>query len=440
MLALLSKTWRLLLIPLAALVFFVAAYSFFYRDYYDPPPAVNIPYERIGLPASQIRDFTEVPTIREGLFLLDGAHGNRFSKEEISVLLSRVADRGYDIEFIGSESPFGGFISLDLRDRLPLLEEKLRGADSFVVILPTDSYVRAELDIIERFVEKGGKLLLLGDPTRDSEINSLGERFGIAFQPDYLYNMVDYDINFQHVILNSFRPDEITASLEQIVLYTAGSIKSSGAGLAFTDGNTRSSMVERIEPFYPIVKERNGKVLAISDVTFIIPPQNSILDNDRFISNIADYLTQSRREFELADFPHFFQKEVDILLGRSDIFDIGAALKNTLSSFQIDSEIRSVEDLTKDTIFIGLYQDSGRVAQYLGISGIRIDDTLRTPFTPAITTDGTGIVMLHKTQDRHVLTILGTSPSSLVNMILNPQDGRFRSGLVSEFLGVYKNP
>ena len=205
------------------------------------------------MPSSSFSLFTEVPPLRRGTLVLDGAHGNDFDKGEISALLSRVTDRGYEIEFIGEAFDLGGFRSLGLEERLFLLNEKLRQADSLAVILSERAYKKEEVDIVERFVEKGGKLLLVADPTRDHSINSLAERFGIAFQPDYLYNTTEYDINFQNIFIRNFRPDELTRGLRQIALYTAGSIKSSGPGLAFTDENTASSMQERIEPFYPIV-------------------------------------------------------------------------------------------------------------------------------------------------------------------------------------------
>ena len=439
MLGLLSKTWRPLLLLLVALAFFLGAYFFHYRGSYDPPTTVEIPFESIGMPSSSFSSFTEVPTVQRGMLLVDGAHRNNFTKGEISALLSRVTDRGYDIEFIGEPSQFRGFRFFSLRERLPLMDEKLRQADSFAVILPQEPYVGEEADIVEKYVRKGGKLLLIADPTRGVEINSLSERFGIAFQPDYLWNMVEYDINFQNIFIRDFRPDELTRGLRQIALYTAGSIRSSSTGLAFTDGNTRSSMVESIEPFYPLVKVSDGHVLAVSDLTFMVPPQNAILDNDRLVSNIADYLTESQREFELADFPHFFKGDVEILLGRADLFDVGTELKSMLSAFQTDSEFRGVEDLTRDTVFLGLYEDSPDMAQYLEVAGIQVDDTLRTPFTPDIATERTAIILLHRTQERHVLVILGDSQGALADMVGRLRSGRFRSGLVSEFLGVYRS-
>jgi hypothetical protein len=371
---------------------------------------------------------------------MDGTHRNDFEKAEVSTLLTRVSDRGHAIEFIGVSSVFGGFRSLDVGERTSLLEEKLRQADSYAVILPDDPYSRQEVDLVERFVRKGGRLLLIADPTRNHQINSLAEQFGVSFQPDYLYNTVEYDLNFQNIFIKSFRPDALTQGLNSVAFYTAGSVMSPSAGLALADENTRSSIVERVEPFYPMAKSADGQVLAIADLTFMVPPRNSILDNDRLISNIADYLTTGSRRFDLKDFPYFLGSEVDILIGRSSLFDVGASLKSLLSDFQIDSEVRGVEDITEDTVYLGLYEDSSDVAQYLGLAGIQIDGALRTPFTRAIERGGTGLVLLSAGQDRHVLVVLADSEDSLGSIVSQLRSGDFRDGLVADFVGVYRTP
>ena len=423
MLGLLGNTWRLLPIPLVALAFFLGAYFYFYRGDYDPPPEVKVPFEEITVPNSSFRTFTEVPSLRNGLLLVDAAHRNDVTEEEFSVLLAGVADRGFDIEFLTRPSQ---------------LDEKLRGVDSFAVVLPRSAYADGEVDIIEKFIEKGGKLLLIGDPTRDSDINSLAERFGIAFQSDYLYNMVDFDINFQNIFVKDFQPHRLTRGLGKIALYTASSIKASEPGLAFADANTRSSIVERIEPLYPLVTARDGRVLAISDLTFMIPPQNAIQDNDRLIANMADFLTESERVFELADFPHFLKGDVEILLSQPDFFDLGTEIKNILANIQVSAEVRGIEDLTRDTVFLGLYEDSAAVAQYLDVAGVQVDDFVRTPFTAELLARGTGIILLHRGEERNVLVVLAQSPRGLADMVSRLGSGRFRVGLVSEMLGVYR--
>ena len=439
MLGLLSKTWRLLLIPLFALGFFLGAYFYFYQGGYDPPPTAVIPLDQITMPTSRLVEFAEMPKIQRGLLLVDGAHSNDFRKEEIITLLTRVADRGFDIEFIGETSRFGGFSFLTLGERLFSLDEKLRQADSFVVILPGDPYAREEVNLIERFVKKGGKLLLIADPSREHSINSLAKSFGLTFQPDFLYNVVEYDLNFMDIFVRNFLADEVTTGLTQIALYAAGSIKTTGAGLALTDGETRSSIAERAETYYPLARGADAHVLALSDLTFMISPQNSVMDNDRLIANIADFLTAGDRTFDLADFPYFFKDDVDILLGQPSLFDVGTTLKTRLSRFQIGSELRGVEDLNKDTVYLGLYRDSADVVQYLDVAGVEVDDTLRTPFTPDIPAVGTSVIVRHRTREREVLVILGHSRAALVDTLDRLQTGTFRNGLVGDLIGVYRS-
>ncbi len=438
--ALLHKIGILLVFPLFALAFFLGAYFFFYRGGYDAPQIAEIPFDNIVAPTSSYSTFTEVPELRPGLLLVDRGHRNDFDRGEISTLLARVSDRGHDIEFVGDASTLTASSRLAPDTRLALLGVRLRQADSLAVILPGRPFSVEEVDLVEDFVAKGGRLLLVSDPTRNSEINSLAEQFGINFQPDHLFNTKDYDLNFQNIFIQDFRPDEITEGLGKIALYTAGSVKSSRPGLAYTDANTRSSLVETVEPHYPIAKGGDGRVLAVYDLTFMVPPQDSILDNDRLIANIADYLTRSERLFDLADFPFFLQNQADILLGRSSLFDEGTRMKVLLSDFQIESEIVGAENIGRDTVFLGLYDDAPDVAQYLEVAGIRIDDSVRTPFTPAIGREGTAFIFLHAGVDRHVLIILGGSEAALDDIVGQLDFGDFRAGLVSEFLAVYQTP
>ena len=167
--------WRLILIPLFALAFFLGAY-FFYRGSYDAPPTPNIAFEQNLMPSSSFSEFSELPSVQDGLLVIDGAHRNSFIQAEITSLISRVADRGYAVEFIGGIGQGGRFLGVGLGDRLFLLDEKLRQADSLAIIVPSEAYIKQEADIVERFVDKGGKLLLIADPTRPNNLNSLAAR------------------------------------------------------------------------------------------------------------------------------------------------------------------------------------------------------------------------------------------------------------------------
>ena len=427
----------LALLPIFAAAAFGAAFFFFYRGSYDPPPRVDIPFQQITAPRVPSGAFVDSPAaqVRKGLLLVDALHGNAFAENEIITLSSRVANRGYDVELIGG--------ALDrINGSLQQLEEKLRRADSFLVILPQQPYSEAEAALVERFVRKGGKLLLVSDPSRPQQINTLAARFGLDFQPDYLYNVMEYDLNFRHILVREFQPHELTAGLDAITLYAAGSIRSSGPGLAFTDSNTRSSVVETTESLYPIAWGDSRNVLAIADFTFMVPPQNSLLDNDKLVSNIADYLTSSEREYDLADFPHFYQvgpeNGIDILLGQPSLWDIGVEVRNGLAAYGLSSRIRGVEDLSRDTVFLGLYEDALQMDQYLQAAGIRVDDTLGTPFAPDLDPEGTALTVLDQDQDRRVLIVLADTPETLTGAVARLLAGEFRDDLVSDFVGVRK--
>ena len=430
------KLALLALLPAFAAVAFGVAFLLFYRGGYEPPPQVEIPYEQIAAPRLPTDASVDSPVtqVKRGLMVVDAMHGNAFTESELFALTSRVANRGYDVEFLGGFTPYPD----ELRARL--LEEDLRRADSLVVVLPQLEYSEAEAALVERFVSKGGKLLLVSDPTRSGRINTLAGRFGLEFRPDYLYDMTEYDLIFQNIIVSEFQPDELTVGLDSITLYTAGSIRSSGPGLAFVGAGTRSSLVEDLEQLYPIAGGDSRNVLAIADLTFIVPPQNSLLDNDRLISNIADYLTSTERGYELADFPHFYETGVeegaDILLGQPSLWDIGIDMKNGLSAYGISSEVRGVEDLSRDTVFLGLYDDALPMSRYLQAAGVRIGDTLGTPFAPDLDPEGTTVTVLDQNQDRHVLVVLADSPWTLSGAVDSLLAGEFRSDLVTDYVGV----
>ena len=428
----------LALMPIFAVATFAAGYFFFYQGSYDPPPSVNIPFEQITSPAVApvAATASSVTQVQEGLVLVDDLHLNSFTESEISTLISMVANRGYDVEVIDISSTVEG------QTRLQMLEQRLRRATSFAVMLPRASYSEEEIDLVQRFVDKGGKLLLVSDPTRPNRINTLAKRFGVEFQPDYLYNTVEYDLNFRHIFVRDFQPTPLTSGLDTIVLYVAGSIRSSGPGIGVSDTNTKSSLGEAAESFYPIALGSTSNVLAVADFTFVVPPYNSLLSNQQLLSNVADYLTDSQREFDLADFPHFYESSldnsIDIVLGQPSIWNIGLEMRTGLSDYGLSSRISGEEDLSRNTVFLGLYEDSRAVSQYLQAAGISADDVLSLPFAPELDREDTSVALLHRDRDRYVLVVLADKPAVLSEALGSLFSGTFRNQLVNDYLGLSK--
>ena len=434
------KLLVLALLPVAAAATFAGVFFSFYQGGYDAPPTVDVPYDEITSPGAvpAAPDDSGIPQNREGLLLVDAMHVNSVSEREIATLTSLVADRGYDVELLGN---------FDIRgtvSRLERLKRKLREADSFLVMLPQATYSEAEVAVVERFVDKGGKLVLVSDPTRPSRINSLAKRFGVEFQPDYLYNTVEYDLNFRHIFVRDFQPSPLTSGLNTVALYITGSIQSSGEGLAFADANTRSSLENPADTHVAMALGDRRNVVAIADFTFIVPPYNTLLDNDRLLSNLADFLSDNQREYDLGDFPHFYDggqgESVDILLGQPSLWDIGLGMRNGLTDYGISSRISEEEDVSRNTVFLGLYEDSPAVGRYLQAAGVSVNETVSLPFAPEVPSEGTSIVLLHRSQGRYALVMLGNTPYDLAEAADSLLSGEFRDTLVSDYLGLRNNP
>ena len=436
-----SALGRVLVIPLLfAAAYFLVALFVYYRGAYDPPAATNIQFEEITTPLSAYTIFTEQPEVRSGLLVIDGAHNNDFSTNELVSLLTSLANRGITVDYMGEPSVFGGFDRVSESERFAMLESKLRQAGSLAVIAPSEPYTEAERGLVRRFVAKGGRLLLIGDPTRSQQINTLAEEFGLSFQPGFLYNQVDYDLNHRNIFVRDFFSDPVTDGVTEVAFYTAGSIRSAGPALAYTDGNTFSTIVEGVEPFYPLVKANQDNVLAVGDLTFMVPPQNSILDNNRLIANIAEFLASGDRGFELSDFPYFFDGSAGIVLGRGSLLELGAGMRRTLSRFQIDAQVSNSESPGKDLIFLGLYDDAVQVDRYLNLAGIQVGATLRTPFTPDLDPQGVAIMSLLAQDDRHILIVLADTLDSLADATARLDFGGFRDVIVSDSLGIIVDP
>ncbi len=292
---------RIAIVLAGILVVLLGRGLFYYSGFYSAPPSELPTYEHIVIPPAPSTEFSDnVSDNISKTILIDLAHDNAFEIDELNVLTLRLISRGLTIEFfspgddlekalLGKEDEEKeGDEEEDVEEED--VEEALRVADAFIVVCPRLEFSKEERETIDEFVNNGGKLLLIADPTRSSQINSLSVKFGLIFEADYLYNMTENEINYRNIFVTEFRENEVTKNLEKIALYTVGSISSVEGGIAFVDENTFSSLIETRKGLSPIALAQEAKVLAIYDLTFITEPYNGILDNNQLISNIADWL------------------------------------------------------------------------------------------------------------------------------------------------------
>lgn len=280
-----EATKKIIFVVVIVLGVVIAQTLYFYRGIYIAPPTEGYDVNNISIPSYAPKEFIDIHGKGNGTVLLDFSHDNDFDSEELNILISRIISRGYTFKYYRGSKNESENVSL---------KSFLKNASSFIVILPKKEFEEEEKTEIKNFVDEGGRLIMIADPTRNSEINTLSIEFGVVFWNDYLYNLKENDGNFRYIYLKNFKENTtITKNLSNIVFYIASSISSPGNGIVFTDNNTYSSSKEAQGKHSPVVLAYDGKVLAIGDLTFLIEPYNNVLDNNQLISNIADYITNT---------------------------------------------------------------------------------------------------------------------------------------------------
>ena len=392
------KTIRTLVILLIVLsVPIIARFAFHYRGLYSPDPVARPAVAEIGIPTpQQVVELVDTPATSDSVIVFDMAHDNNYKEEELTVLLGRLATRGAKPEY------------LTLGDSLA---RKLRSAQGFVIISPRVAFTADEVREIQHFVQTGGKLLLITDPTRFEVVydplgmpserksdvavmNMLSASFGLVFEDDFIYNMVHNSGTFRDVVLSNFADAPITKGLKEIVLFAAHSITTSGTPIITSDEDTLSSLKAQKGNLVVAALTADDHILGIADFTFLTEPYRSFGNNEQLISNIAEFLVSGRRDYTLADFPYFFSDRVDLRYAGQDA--IGGEVLSQAGSMQSSFDAvgkqllpRKSPDIDSDVLFIGLYDGTDYVQDILASRQISIslaaEDELQAGTEPTAT-------------------------------------------------------
>ena len=362
----------------------------------EPPDYSGANIEPVAIPVSS--NFIDEPEVGEGFVLLDQAHDNFFTLDEIGYLDGRLAARGHELRAYESGD----------------LASALRSVKAFVVIAPQKAFTPDEVMAVRDFVRRGGRLLLIGDPTRFTvfveedlftftvdivsdkiPLNSLANEFDLIFNADYLYNTSENEGNFRNIILhdNGLGESAFTDGLNQLAFYGSHSLQvgPNGRSVLMGDDNTWSSDTDRPGGLTLAASSENGRVLALGDIHFLTPPYYTVYDNSQFISYIANFLTdEAERNYTLADFPYFYDDEVNIVYVGSpdlgpDAFDEIIALQDAFRSVDLDLLLKGQIDSDTDTLYVGLYNQADELADILLSNGISL--TIQPPILPEVEMD-----------------------------------------------------
>ncbi|MGQ9600082.1 MAG: hypothetical protein ACUVWZ_11780 [Anaerolineae bacterium] len=375
-----AKWWLVLLAFILLISPVLGRWLYFFEGRYQPGPVPRPELAAIQAPTSELKMYRDHLTVsKPGLVLVDRAHENRFEMAELNVLQVRLTARGQRLEPVVTAE--------DLADQL-------REATALIIISPGKDWTFHEIQQVQDFVDKGGRLLLITDPTRFeiiydefgdyvgldhdvTHINDLANRFGLVFQADYLYNTVENEGNFRNIRLTNLAEHELTEGVSQVVFYAAHSIRSVEPPLIAAGGETRSSSSEQAEAPGVAVLAADGQVLALGDLTFMTEPYHAVHDNDRLVAHLADWLSSAQRRYGLEDFPFFFSDQVDLVYAGDPVLDSellagSSTLQALFSTTGKELNIREAEQQTRDTLFLGLYESAHEVQPYLTAAQITL--------------------------------------------------------------------
>jgi len=430
---------KIILIALAVFVLpLVLRLIWFFPGFYPPHTIATPDYANLKLPEAPIST-PESNQIKQvgGVVILDNAHGNQFQPSEIQTLVDALGQRGARVELNSDSSK---------------LESQLKYASAYLIFSPYYKYTPSEVQIIQNFIGRGGRMAVFTDPTRGLviydplgnpidnipdtiEVNPLLEPFGITVNSDYLYDLAENEGNFRNVYFESFGKSDLTWGLKKVVFYGTHSLETdSGLTLLSGDDKTFSSETDATPNDDPkqgwagAALDKTGNVLAVGDFTFLTPPYNTVGDNAVFISNIADFLLGGTLKYTLADFPYLFTGTSVDILPTSNV-QMTANLIGAISKFQssykaINTEINIVQDSTsaRNLIVLGTFAQADDLSKYVKPFNVTLNDAnnyIELPGFGQLGKTGNSVLLFSSGDNGNTLVLLADTEDDLVTLMSN---------------------
>lgn len=386
-----------------------------YASFERPEPAVNLP---------DIENIDQVG----GTVVIDGYHANQFTLNEIEALTSALRARGGNIETAPD---------------VLTLETLLKTAKAFVSISPSTTYSQYEAAVLQSFVERGGRILVFTDATRNmlffdyisgnpiaygdaNAANSLLKYFDISVNNDYLYNTEKNEGNFRNVLFDDFGKNELTFGLDEIAFYGARSIKTD-SGLLLLEGSATnlSSLDDAHDPEAGgAALSADGSVAAFGDFTFLSAPYSTYTDNATLIQNIADFALSGSQKQSLDLFPYIFTgKSIQVYVAPDITKDpsMVTALGGLQSSLRLlNLSVQFVDKLptSGDAIVIGSLDATEDFQDYLLKADVEVgDEAITTAAFGDVDKVGNGVLIFESNKKGNTLVLLAGSPEDIIALI-----------------------
>lgn len=439
---------QLIYIAIAALLLpFVVRGLWFYRGLSFRPEITTPDYASFTAPVPPLNTNANTGDVNElgGSVIIDTMHGNQFSMTEIDSLTSALKARGAKIEMTDSFS----------------FENQLKYANAFISLSPSLTFSNSEVIALTNFAERGGKILVFTDATRNSisvdfvsgnpiaisdaiAANSLLSNFDISINNDYLYNISRSEGNFRNVFFDQFGKSEITFGLKEIALYGTHSVETTSGTILLSGAETNLSSINDAHDYAQggAVLSTDGNVLAFGDITFLASPYSTYNDNAMLISNLADFALTEKQNLTLENFPYVFNsKTVNVFIApdlekNTDLITALSGLQSSLRLMNIEVEFVDSISNNGDTIIISTFVMDDKTQAIANKNNVIFDFTISTLEFGDVSSSGTGLLLLDSTTKGNNLVLLAGSSEDIIALIGLVSVGDISSCLTSESLAV----
>jgi hypothetical protein len=397
------------------------------------------------------KEETEFETVQGPLVLFDLAHDNQYQLAEIRALTDGILELGGEIESTStsySSEP---------------LSEQLRRASAYVVIAPNQSFDSFDTQEIEDFVRRGGRMLVIIDPTRRgygsdyysygySEpgsslpvVNELLESFQVRFVDNYLYNILNNEGNYRNVFVEPAEDHTLVEGIQDIVLYATHSIESDDAlPILESVSGTRSSITDQMDFYTPALLAVDEDLLAIGDLTFLMYPYNQVADNTVFIANISKYLISGEKSWGIEDYPNFFGQRVELFTPdeislEADTLPIFEILQGSLTLHGRMMLLNSNTEEITDHLRLSLMYGDEDLKDLLDPLGIVLPDDselglLEIPNFGDLNPSGLGLIALPPLEQGIELILVAEDTEGLETLVSMLAERSFYECLQDEYL------
>lgn len=371
---------------------------------------------------------TENVVQTEGMILLDYYHGNQFTLNEIEALAAAVRLRGATMESATD---------------VYTLETLLKTAKAFVTVSPSVVFSQYESQLLGDFTERGGRILVFTDATRNqlyydfvtgnpiaygdaSAANSLLKHYDISINNDYLYNTSTNEGNFRNVLFDKFGKSELTFGLNEIALYGARSVVTDSGLLLLQGPETNlSSLNDAHDPNAGgAALSADGSVAAFGDFTFLSAPYDTYTDNAALIQNLADFALAGSQTQTLDLFPYIFTQNTVQIFVSPDV-EKDPSMVSALGSLQsalrlLNLKAAFVDEIPSsgDAILIGSFDATEDFEDYLLKADVEIgDEFISTAAFGEINRGGNGVMLFEPGKNGNTLVLLAGSPDDIIALL-----------------------